>query len=102
MMVRAAPVLRLVRLQRRLLAGGQRHRRDGVGDDAHGVGLAEFSFFSSLLLFKGTGRFLPIRVTPEQESIGLALRQYGEFMELEPADAAVFECKATMKTLRGH
>ena len=37
-----------------------------------------------VLLFKVTDRFLPIRVTPEQEAIGLDLSQHGEFMELEP------------------
>ncbi|MGH9203346.1 MAG: ammonia channel protein, partial [Vicinamibacterales bacterium] len=43
-----------------------------------------FSFFGSLVLFMVTDRFLPIRVTPEQEAIGLDLSQHGEFMELEP------------------
>ncbi len=43
-----------------------------------------FSFFGSLLLFKVTDRFLPIRVTPEQEAIGLDISQHGEFLELEP------------------
>jgi hypothetical protein len=28
---------------------------------------------------------LPLRVTPEQEAVGLDLSQHGEFMELEPA-----------------
>jgi ammonium transporter, Amt family len=43
-----------------------------------------FSFCGSLVLFMVTDRFLPIRVTPEQEAIGLDLSQHGEFLELEP------------------
>ena len=43
-----------------------------------------FSFVGSLILFKLTDWFLPIRVTPEQEAVGLDLSQHGEFMELEP------------------
>src|SRR5262245_4076694 len=43
-----------------------------------------FSFLGSLLLFKLTDWLLPIRVTPEQEAVGLDLSQHGEFMELEP------------------
>jgi Amt family ammonium transporter len=44
-----------------------------------------FSFFGSLVLFKITDWLLPIRVTPEQEAVGLDLSQHGEFMELDPA-----------------
>ena len=43
-----------------------------------------FSFFGSLALFRLTDWILPIRVTPEQEAVGLDLSQHGEFMELEP------------------
>jgi Amt family ammonium transporter len=43
-----------------------------------------FSFFGSLILFRVTDWMIPIRVTPEQEAIGLDLSQHGEFMELEP------------------
>ena len=46
--------------------------------------VSAFSFFGSLILFKLTDRFLSIRVTPEQEAVGLDLSQHGEFMELEP------------------
>ena len=37
-----------------------------------------------MLLFKLTDWMLTIRVTAEQEAIGLDLSQHGEFMELEP------------------
>ena len=43
-----------------------------------------FSFVGSFLLFRVTDAVLPLRVTPEQEAIGLDLSQHGEFMELEP------------------
>jgi Amt family ammonium transporter len=44
-----------------------------------------FSFLGSLVIYKLTDFLLPMRVTPEQEAIGLDLSQHGEFMELEPA-----------------
>jgi ammonium transporter, Amt family len=43
-----------------------------------------FSFFGSLALFKVTDWLQPMRVTPEQEIVGLDLSQHGEFMELDP------------------
>jgi Amt family ammonium transporter len=43
-----------------------------------------FSFLGSMALFKLTDWMLPMRVTPEQEAIGLDLSQHGEFLELEP------------------
>jgi Amt family ammonium transporter len=46
--------------------------------------VSAFTFFGSLALFKVTDWLLPIRVTPEQEAVGLDLSQHGEFMELEP------------------
>ena len=46
--------------------------------------VSAFSFFGSLALFKLTDWLLPIRVTAEQEAVGLDLSQHGEFMELEP------------------
>ena len=46
--------------------------------------MSAFSFVGSFLLFKLTDWILPLRVTPEQEAIGLDLSQHGEFMELEP------------------
>jgi Amt family ammonium transporter len=46
--------------------------------------VSAFSFFGSLALLKLTDWLLPIRVTPEQEAVGLDLSQHGEFMELEP------------------
>ena len=44
-----------------------------------------FSFLGSLVIYKLTDFLLPMRVTPEQEAIGLDLSQHGEFLELEPA-----------------
>ncbi len=46
--------------------------------------VSSFSFLGSLALFKLTDWILPIRVTKEQEAVGLDLSQHGEFMELEP------------------
>jgi Amt family ammonium transporter len=46
--------------------------------------VSTFSFLGSLALFKLTDWILPIRVTKEQEAVGLDLSQHGEFMELEP------------------
>ena len=43
-----------------------------------------FSFLGSLVIYPLTDALLPMRVTPEQEAIGLDLSQHGEFMELEP------------------
>jgi len=53
----------------------------------HGLALvivSAFSFLGSMALFKLTDWMLPIRVTAEQEAVGLDLSQHGEFMELEP------------------
>jgi Amt family ammonium transporter len=44
-----------------------------------------FSFLGSLVIYKLTDALLPMRVTPEQEAVGLDLSQHGEFLELEPA-----------------
>ena len=46
--------------------------------------VSAFSFFGSLALFRLTDWILPIRVTAEQEAVGLDLSQHGEFIELEP------------------
>ncbi len=46
--------------------------------------VSAFSFLGSLALFKLTDWLLPIRVTAEQESVGLDLSQHGEFMEMDP------------------
>jgi Amt family ammonium transporter len=43
-----------------------------------------FSFIGSLALFKLTDWIIPLRVTEEEERVGLDLSQHGEFMELEP------------------
>ena len=53
----------------------------------HGLALvivSAFCFLGSMALFKLTDWMLPIRVTAEQEAVGLDLSQHGEFMELEP------------------
>ena len=46
--------------------------------------VSAFSFFGSLAILRLTDWLLPLRVTPEQEAIGLDLSQHGEFMDLEP------------------
>ncbi len=46
--------------------------------------VSAFSFLGALALLKLTDWMLPIRVTAEQEAVGLDLSQHGEFMELEP------------------
>ena len=46
--------------------------------------VSAFSFVGSLALFKLTDRIVPLRVTEEQEAVGLDLSQHGEFMELDP------------------
>lgn len=45
------------------------------------VGVAIFTFFGSLLLYKVVDMLLAIRVTPEQEQRGLDLSQHGEQVE---------------------
>ena len=47
--------------------------------------VSAFSFFGALALLRLTDWILPIRVTEEQEAVGLDLSQHGEFMELEPS-----------------
>jgi Amt family ammonium transporter len=44
-----------------------------------------FSFVGSYAIFRLIDLVLPMRVTPEQEAIGLDLSQHGEFIELDPA-----------------
>jgi Amt family ammonium transporter len=44
------------------------------------VGVSVFSLVGSYLLFKITDRIIPLRVTAEQEEIGLDLSQHGESM----------------------
>ena len=43
-----------------------------------------FSFVGSYVIFQLIDRVLPLRVTPEQEAVGLDLSQHGEFMDLDP------------------
>jgi ammonium transporter, Amt family len=42
------------------------------------VGVGGYSFLMSLILFKVTDALIPLRVTPEQEDIGLDISQHGE------------------------
>jgi Amt family ammonium transporter len=48
------------------------------------VFVAAFCFFGSWLLYKITDLIIPLRVSPEQEEIGLDLSQHGEMMQ-DPA-----------------
>jgi len=48
------------------------------------VFVAAFSFFGSWLLYRITDLIIPLRVSPEQEEIGLDLSQHGEMMQ-DPA-----------------
>ncbi len=43
-----------------------------------------FSFLGSLAVLALTNWIIPLRVTEEEERVGLDLSQHGEFMELEP------------------
>jgi Amt family ammonium transporter len=47
-----------------------------------------FAFVGSYLLYKVTDFFIPLRVTPEQEEIGLDISQHGEVMDEAAAKAA--------------
>ena len=49
--------------------------------------VAVFSFFGSYLLYKVTDLIIPLRVSEEQEEIGLDLSQHGEVMQDVPAQA---------------
>jgi Amt family ammonium transporter len=48
-----------------------------------------FAFAGSYVLYRVTDRFIPLRVTPEQEEIGLDISQHGEVMD-EAAAKALF------------
>ena len=48
------------------------------------VFVAAFSFFGSWLLDRITDVIIPLRVSPEQEAIGLDVSQHGEMMQ-DPA-----------------
>jgi len=58
------------------------------------VFVAVFSFAGSYLLYKLTDLIIPIRVSEEQEEIGLDLSQHGEIMQ-EPAQAREFSLAKT-------
>jgi Amt family ammonium transporter len=47
-----------------------------------------FSFVGSYVLYRVTDFFIPLRVTPEQEEIGLDISQHGEVMDEAAAKAA--------------
>ncbi len=46
--------------------------------------VSTFSFFMSLGLFHLTGSIIPLRVSPEQEAVGLDLSQHAECLVFEP------------------
>ena len=56
--------------------------------------VSAFSFFGSLILYKITDLIIPLRVTAEQETVGLDLSQHGEtalcsrLIGLEESEAA--------------
>jgi Amt family ammonium transporter len=47
-----------------------------------------FTFVGSYVLYKVTDRFIPLRVPPDQEDIGLDISQHGEVMDEAAAKAA--------------
>jgi Amt family ammonium transporter len=47
-----------------------------------------FAFVGSYVLYKVTDRFIPLRVPPDQEDIGLDISQHGEVMDEAAAKAA--------------
>jgi Amt family ammonium transporter len=49
------------------------------------VWVAAFSFFGSWLLYNVTDLVIPLRVSAEQEEIGLDLSQHGEVMQDFPS-----------------
>jgi Amt family ammonium transporter len=53
------------------------------------VFVAAFSFAGSYLLYKLTDLIIPLRVSDDQEEIGLDLSQHGEMMQ-EPAAPSAF------------
>jgi Amt family ammonium transporter len=54
------------------------------------VFVAVFSFGGSYLLYKLTDLIIPLRVSDEQEEIGLDLSQHGEVMQESVATATTF------------
>jgi Amt family ammonium transporter len=52
------------------------------------VFVTAFTFAGSYVLYKVTDLFIPLRVTPEQEDIGLDISQHGEVMDEAAAKAA--------------
>ena len=44
-----------------------------------------FTFVGSLVIYKVTDLIIPLRVSDEQEAIGLDISQHGEFLESDPA-----------------
>ena len=52
------------------------------------VFVTAFAFVGSYVLYKVTDAIIPLRVTPEQEEIGLDISQHGEVMDEAAAKAA--------------
>jgi Amt family ammonium transporter len=46
--------------------------------------VSAFSFLGAMAIHKLTNWIIPLRVTEEEERVGLDLSQHGEFMELDP------------------
>lgn len=59
--------------------------------------VSSYTFFGSLLLYKVTGFFIPLRVTAEQELLGLDLSQHGE--SLDGADSGDHGAVAISKSI---
>jgi Amt family ammonium transporter len=61
------------------------------------VFVAAFSFFGSWLLYRITDLIIPLRVSAEQEEIGLDLSQHGELMQAPAAFAPPLQAPALAK-----
>ncbi len=53
--------------------------------------VSAYTFFGSLLLYKVTAFFIPLRVTAEQEVLGLDLSQHGESLDSSNGEHSIIE-----------
>ena len=58
--------------------------------------VSAYTFFGSLLLYKITAFFIPLRVSAEQELLGLDLSQHGESLDGQDADHGVIAISKTV------
>ena len=58
--------------------------------------VSAYTFFGSLLLYKITGFFIPLRVSAEQELLGLDLSQHGESLDGLDGDHGVIAISKTI------